>query len=75
MTLAYGDAEFVPSPTATWQRRPPTWQWSPPAAVDGDVPLSVPATVEPGEYTYTIALQREDSDEEVTRTTTVTVRE
>lgn len=75
VNVDYGDASFVPSPTAVWQMRPPTWQWNPPADVDGAVPVSVPDSADPGEYSFTIAIQRDGSDEEIMRTASVRVRE
>lgn len=73
-TVEYEDAEFSPSPSTVWDRKPPTWEWSPAETVTGDVPLTVSESVPQGDYQYAIAIQQDNSDGELIKTFTVTVQ-
>lgn len=73
-TVEYENAEFSPSPSAVWQRKPPTWQWSPAKTISGDVPIRVSDTVSPDQYQYAIAVQQPDNDEELVEEFTLTVQ-
>lgn len=73
-TLQYESAEFSPSPSTIWDVKPPTWEWASAGNVAGDVPLAVSESSQPGDYQYAIAVQQDDSEEEVTEAFTVTVK-
>lgn len=74
-SVEYENAVFSPTPSAVWQRRPPTWQWSASEHVTGEIPLTVPETVDAGDYQFGIAIQHDNSDEELTERFTVPVEE
>lgn len=74
-TVEYENAEFSSSPSAVWQRKPPTWQWSPAENITGEIPVSISETVAPGDYQYAIAVQQKNTEEEVIQTVTITVQE
>lgn len=71
--IRYGDADLVPAPKSVYTARPPTWVWSTQTDVTGTVPVDVPTTLPPGEYRYTVALERGEGGDEVTEEFAVTV--
>lgn len=73
-TIEYENGAFSPSPSVVWQGKPPTWQWSTAESVTGDVPLTVPETVPPGDYRYAIAGQIKESEDELIEGFVVTVQ-
>jgi len=70
----YEDAAFTPPPDLVLESSPPIWEWSSPATVEGEVPVQTHSDTTPGSYEFTVSLSKADSDEDVTRRSTVTVK-
>lgn len=72
--IEYENTKFSPSPSAVWQRKPPTWRWSSPGTITSDVPIRVSGTVPPDSYQYAIAAKQPDNDEEQVTEFSLTVK-
>lgn len=74
VTVEYENAEFSPSPSAVYQMKPPTWQWSPAEDISGEIPVRISEAVPPGDYQYAIAVKQKNSEDEVIQTVTIPVQ-
>lgn len=74
-TVEYESIEFSPSPSAVYQMKPPTWQWSQPENITGDIPVRISKTVAAGDYQFALAAQQKNSEQEVIQTVTISVQE
>jgi len=73
LEIQFENAEFTPSPDVVWQADPPTWEWSSTQTVEGEVPIQTTSETPPGTYEFAVTVSKANSDEKVTKKTTITV--
>ena len=73
LKIGFENAELTPSPDVVWEAYPPTWGWSSTRAIKGEIPVQTNSDTPPGAYELTVTVYKADSDEKITKETTVTV--
>lgn len=73
LEIKFEDAEFTPAPDVVWQAYPPTWDWSSTQTIECEIPVQTDSDTPPRTYEFAVTVFKANSDEKVTKETTVTV--